>query len=95
MNERDTERALRLLLDHCYQMVEKPEEAHLVIVNTCTVRKKPEEKVYSLLGRLERLKEKYPYVKVVVMGCLAEQEKERLLEKFEGVDLVLGPDRVL
>lgn len=95
MNERDTERALRLLLDHGYQMVEKPEEAHLVIVNTCTVRKKPEEKVYSLLGRLERLKEKHPYVKVVVMGCLAEQEKERLLEKFEGVDLVLGPDRVL
>lgn len=95
MNERDTERALRLLLDQGYEIVNGPEKAQLVIVNTCTVRRKPEEKAYSLLGRLERLKEGRPYMKVVVMGCLAEQEGERLLERFGGVDLVLGPDRIL
>lgn len=95
MNERDTERALRLLLDQGYRIVERPEEAHVVIVNTCTVRRKPEEKVYSLLGRLECLKEHRLYMKIVVMGCLAEQEGKKLLERFEGVDLVLGPDRIL
>jgi len=75
-------------------MVSLLEEADLIVINTCTVRKKPEHKVYSLLGRLKRLKEKKPRLKIVVMGCLAQQEGEMLLERFPQVDMVLGPDRI-
>ena len=94
MNERDSERVLALLIEQGYRIVSLPEEADLIVINTCTVRKKPEHKVYSLLGRFKRLKEKKPQLKIVVMGCLAQQEGEMLLERFPQVDMVLGPDRV-
>jgi len=94
MNERDSERVLALLMEQGYRIVSLPEEADLIVINTCTVRKKPEHKVYSLLGRFKRLKEKKPQLKIVVMGCLAQQEGEMLLERFPQVDMVLGPDRV-
>jgi len=94
MNERDSERVLALLMEQGYRIVSLPEEADLIVINTCTVRKKPEHKVYSLLGRFKRLKERKPQLKIVVMGCLAQQEGERLLDRFPQVDMVLGPDRV-
>ncbi len=94
MNERDSERVLALLMEQGYRIVSLPEEADLIVINTCTVRKKPEHKVYSLLGRFKWLKEKKPQLKIVVMGCLAQQEGEMLLERFPQVDMVLGPDRV-
>lgn len=94
MNERDSERVLALLMEQGYEEVFLPEEADLIVINTCTVRKKPEHKVYSLLGRFKKLKEKRPELKIVVMGCLAQQEGENLLERFPQVDMVLGPDRI-
>ncbi len=94
MNERDSERVLALLMEQGYREVSLPEEADLIVINTCTVRKKPEHKVYSLLGRFKRLKERKPQLKIVVMGCLAQQEGEGLLERFPQVDMVIGPDRV-
>ncbi len=94
MNERDSERVLALALECGYQEVPSPEEADLIVVNTCTVRRKPEHKVYSLLGRFGRLKEKRPWLRIAVVGCLAQQEGERLLERFPQVDLVIGPDRI-
>lgn len=94
MNERDSERVLALLLESGYGEAPSEEEADLIVINTCTVRRKPEHKAYSLLGRLGSLKERRPWLKVVVMGCLAQQEGEALLERFPQVDLVLGPDRI-
>jgi len=94
MNERDSERVLALLMEQGYEEVSLPGEADLIVINTCTVRKKPEHKVYSLLGRFKKLKEKRPELKIVVMGCLAQQEGENLLERFPQVDMVLGPDRI-
>ncbi len=94
MNERDSERVLTLALERGYREVDSPEEADLVVINTCTVRRKPEQKVYSLLGRLGQLKEGKPGMKIAVVGCLAQQEGERLLERFPQVDLVLGPDMI-
>jgi tRNA-2-methylthio-N6-dimethylallyladenosine synthase len=81
-------------MEQGYEEVSLPGEADLIVINTCTVRKKPEHKVYSLLGRFKKLKEKRPELKIVVMGCLAQQEGENLLERFPQVDMVLGPDRI-
>lgn len=94
MNERDSERVLALLLEEGYGEAFSEGEADLVVVNTCTVRRKPEFKAYSLIGRLASLKERRPWLKIVVMGCLAQQEGVALLERFPEVDLVLGPDRI-
>lgn len=60
MNERDSERVLALLLESGYGEAPSEEEADLIVINTCTVRRKPEHKAYSLLGRLGSLKERRP-----------------------------------
>ena len=94
MNERDSERMLALAASSGYAPARVPEEADLILINTCTVRRKPEHKVYSLLGRLERLKRTRPELKIGVAGCLAQQEGPALLERFPGIDFVLGPDKI-
>ncbi len=93
MNEYDSERILTLLKD---QYVSCPElnEADLIIVNTCSVREKAEQKVYSLVGRLKHLKRRRPEVIIAVVGCVAQQEGERILKRLPHVDLVLGPQAV-
>lgn len=94
MNERDSERVLALASSCGYTEAASLDEADLIVINTCTVRRKPEQKVYSLLGRLGGLKERRPHLRIAVVGCLAQQEGDGLLERFPQVDLVLGPDRI-
>src|SRR5690606_3637934 len=65
-----------------------------VVINTCSVREKAEHKLMSLLGTLRPLKEMRPDTALVVAGCVAQQEGERLLAKARHVDLVLGPDNI-
>ncbi|QJA05554.1 tRNA (N6-isopentenyl adenosine(37)-C2)-methylthiotransferase MiaB [Thermosulfurimonas marina] len=93
MNEYDSERMLALLREE-YVPCAQPEEADLILVNTCSVRKKAEEKVYSLVGRFKHLKSRRPEVVVGVCGCVAQQEGERLVKRLPHVDLVLGPRTV-
>ncbi|MFN4197216.1 MAG: tRNA (N6-isopentenyl adenosine(37)-C2)-methylthiotransferase MiaB [Caldimicrobium sp.] len=89
MNENDTEKVFLLLKDE-YVPVNAPEEADLILINTCSVREKPEHKLYSEIGRYKDLKKKKPEVIIGAMGCVAQQEGEKLLEKFPFLDLVLG-----
>jgi tRNA-2-methylthio-N6-dimethylallyladenosine synthase len=89
MNEHDSERILRILQDSLYSETKEAREADLILINTCSVREKPEHKVYSALGRFKRLKEEKGTI-IGVAGCVAQQEGERLLERVSYLDLVIG-----
>ncbi|MBT9172598.1 MAG: tRNA-2-methylthio-N(6)-dimethylallyladenosine synthase [Syntrophomonadaceae bacterium] len=92
MNERDAE-TLRGFLDQLgYTETERVAEADLVIMNTCAVRQKAEEKVYGLIGRLGKLKEQNPGMLLAVCGCLPQQEKaaQKIRKKYPFVDLIFG-----
>ena len=89
MNEHDTERMLRLLEGSHYREAKNPGEADLILINTCSVREKPEHKVYSALGRYKGFKEKRGAM-IGVAGCVAQQEGSRLLDRIPYLDLVIG-----
>ncbi|MBM4338067.1 MAG: tRNA (N6-isopentenyl adenosine(37)-C2)-methylthiotransferase MiaB [Deltaproteobacteria bacterium] len=89
MNEHDSERMLRLLEGSYYLETRDPQEADLILINTCSVREKPENKVYSALGRYKRLKEERGAV-IGVAGCVAQQEGPRLLDRVPYLDMVIG-----
>jgi tRNA-2-methylthio-N6-dimethylallyladenosine synthase len=89
MNENDSEKVYLLLKDE-YELTENPLEADLILINTCSVREKPEHKLYSEIGRFKELKKKKPKLIIGAMGCVAQQEGEKLLERFPYLDLVLG-----
>jgi tRNA-2-methylthio-N6-dimethylallyladenosine synthase len=89
MNEHDTERMLRLLEGIHYLETEEAEKADLILINTCSVREKPEHKVYSALGRFKKLKEKKGAI-IGVAGCVAQQEGGRLLDRIPYLDMVIG-----
>jgi len=94
MNEHDSQRMLDQLAELGYAPATTPDEASLVIVNTCSVRHNPENKVYSFLGTLRPLKEARPDMVVAVAGCVAQQEGEKILQRERCVDLVFGPDNL-
>jgi len=89
MNEHDSERMVRLLESYYYQETKDPKQADLIVINTCSVREKPEHKVYSALGRYKWLKEKRGTI-IGVAGCVAQQEGERLLNRVPYLDMVIG-----
>ncbi|WP_038055496.1 tRNA (N6-isopentenyl adenosine(37)-C2)-methylthiotransferase MiaB [Thermodesulfobacterium hydrogeniphilum] len=89
MNENDTEKMYILLSDE-YEPTLNPEEADLILINTCSVREKPQHKVYSEVGRYKSLKKKNPDLIIGITGCVAQQEGENLIKKLPYVDLVLG-----
>jgi len=89
MNEHDTERIFRLLEGSHYLETRNAQEADFILINTCSVREKPEHKVYSALGRFKCLKEKRGTV-IGVAGCVAQQEGSRLLVKIPYLDMVIG-----
>lgn len=94
MNEHDSQKVLSLLEDEGYEPTEDPREADCVILNTCSVREKPEQKVYSALGRLLPLKRKKPSLIIGVGGCVAQQVGEKLLEKAPHLDFVFGTHQI-
>jgi len=89
MNEHDSEQILRLLERSHYLETKDAQQADLVLVNTCSVREKPEQKVYSALGRFRKLKEERGTI-IGVAGCVAQQEGQRLLDRIPYLDLVIG-----
>jgi tRNA-2-methylthio-N6-dimethylallyladenosine synthase len=93
MNEHDTERMLRLLEEISYSETKEPKEADLILVNTCSVREKPEHKVYSALGRFRKLKEQNGAT-IGVAGCVAQQEGQRLLDRIPYLDIVIGTQAI-
>jgi tRNA-2-methylthio-N6-dimethylallyladenosine synthase len=89
MNEHDSERMLRLLEGFRYFETKDPKQADLILINTCSVREKPEHKVYSALGRFKRLKEDRGIL-IGVAGCVAQQEGDKLLDRVPYLDMVIG-----
>ncbi|EGJ29827.1 MULTISPECIES: tRNA (N6-isopentenyl adenosine(37)-C2)-methylthiotransferase MiaB [Moorena] len=91
MNKADSERMAGILEDIGFQWSENPNEADLIVYNTCTIRDNAEQKVYSYLGRQAKRKHQQPDLTLVVAGCVAQQEGEALLRRVPEVDLVMGP----
>jgi len=94
MNERDSEIMGRMLADINYMPTADMKQADIIVINTCSIREKAEQKVYSLLGRLKDLKEKKPSLIISVAGCVAQQEGKRLQARMEHVDIVMGPQQI-
>ncbi len=91
MNENDSEHIAGVLAAAGAEKAGRPEEADLVIVNTCAVREKSEEKLYSYLGRLSSLKKKRPFL-IGVAGCVAQIRRRNLIRNRPFIDFVVGPD---
>ena len=94
MNVYDSEWIAKGLKALRYQLTSSLETADLIIVNTCSIREKAEQKVFSFLGRLDRLKRLKPELIIGVGGCVAQQEGAKLLERVPNVDLVFGTNAI-
>lgn len=90
MNEDDSQQMGNLLEQMGYSLTTDEEKADIILLNTCSVRAKPEQKVRSKLGELKHLKRKNPELIIGVCGCMAQREGEALLKSMPWVDLVLG-----
>ena len=91
MNKADSERMSGILRKMGYQLAEEELKADLILYNTCTIRDNAEQKVYSYLGRQAIGKKSDPHLKIIIAGCLAQQEGETLLRRVPEIDLVMGP----
>jgi tRNA-2-methylthio-N6-dimethylallyladenosine synthase len=94
MNERDSEIIEQLLAQAGYISVAGQEDADLVILNTCSIRAKAEQKVFSLLGLLRKQKATQPDLKIAVAGCVAQQEGKRIFKRMPHVDIVVGTQQI-
>ncbi len=94
MNERDSEIIEQLLARVGYIAVAGSEDADLVILNTCSIRAKAEQKVFSLLGTLRKQKEKQPGLRIAVAGCVAQQEGKQIFKRMPHVDIVIGTQQI-
>ncbi|KRO77801.1 tRNA (N6-isopentenyl adenosine(37)-C2)-methylthiotransferase MiaB [Methylophilaceae bacterium] len=92
MNEYDSEKIVDVLReDGEISLTESPDNADIIILNTCSIRERAEVKVYSDLGRYRALKEANPNIRIGVGGCVASQEGENIIKRAPYVDLVFGP----
>ncbi len=95
MNEYDSQKTLEILkkdstIKETYDLF----DADIILLNTCSIREKAEEKVYSELGRLNKLKQKNPKLKIGVGGCVATQEGKNIYKRAPYVDLIFGPQTI-
>src|SRR5213596_1561168 len=95
MNVYDSNRMADALAPEGYAETSSPEDADLIVLNTCHIREKAAEKVYSELGRIRKLKQSAAEggrrLVVAVAGCVAQAEGEEIIRRASSVDLVLGP----
>ncbi len=91
MNVYDSERMTAVLVEQGYKATGEAEDADLILLNTCHIREKAAEKVYSELGRLRQLKAVRPELRIGVAGCVAQAEGSEILARAPLVDLVVGP----
>lgn len=94
MNEHDTERMLGIFESKGFIEVEEPKKADIVVFNTCAIRQKAEQKFLSSLGRIKHLKKKNPELKIIVAGCVAQLQGEKLLDRVPYIDYIIGPDNI-
>ncbi|MDQ6997307.1 MAG: tRNA (N6-isopentenyl adenosine(37)-C2)-methylthiotransferase MiaB [Mariprofundus sp.] len=92
MNEYDSTRMADIMKEaYGLRLVAAPADADVILMNTCSIREKSEEKVYSELGRYKKLKDKRPDMIIGVGGCVGQQEGERIQQRAPYVDIVFGP----
>ncbi len=94
MNERDSEIMGQLLFEKGYVESMDMDNADVVILNTCSIRAKAEQKAMSLLGVLRKVKKRRPSMKICIAGCVAQQEGQAICERMPHVDLVIGPQNL-
>ena len=95
MNEYDSEKVAQLLCEaRQLEITNTPEDADVIVLNTCSIREKAAEKVFSDLGRLRELKEERPDVLIAVGGCVASQEGTGILKRAPWVDIIFGPQTI-
>lgn len=93
MNDLDSQKIAGNLRHHGMEAAETVSQADIIILNTCSVREKAVQKVYARLGEIRHQKKRRPALKVGVVGCMAQLEKEQLLRKMPFVDVVAGPQK--
>lgn len=92
MNEYDSQKMMDVLnTSHGFVETQDPYDADVILFNTCSVREKAQEKVFSDLGRAREIKEKKPHIIIGVGGCVASQEGESIVKRAPYVDMVFGP----
>jgi len=95
MNEYDSEKMAEVLaVSHGLTVTDCPEEADVILINTCSIREKAQEKVFSQLGRWRPIKRDNPDVVIGVAGCVASQEGDNIVRRSPFVDLVFGPQTI-
>lgn len=94
MNDYDVARMVEVLRARGFERTEEAEGADLIIINTCSIREKAENKAASAAGRYKPLKDKNPNLVVAIGGCVAQQEGEALLRRIPVADLTFGPDQI-
>jgi tRNA-2-methylthio-N6-dimethylallyladenosine synthase len=90
MNEHDSERLAGLLVAQGLEPTDDPETADIVVLNTCCIRENADNRLYGTLGHLKSLKDRHPGMQIAVGGCLAQKDRERIVERAGHVDVVFG-----
>ena len=92
MNEYDSNKMSDILSEQMnFEITNNKEDADILIVNTCSIREKAQEKVFSLLGKWRKLKNNKPDIVIGVAGCVASQESDSITSRAPYVDMVIGP----
>lgn len=94
MNVHDSEKMIGVLAQGGYKPVNSPDEADLIIFNTCAIRAKAEQKFFSQLGRTRALKKKNKDLLIAVAGCVAQETQKRIFSRAPYVDMVIGPQNI-
>jgi tRNA-2-methylthio-N6-dimethylallyladenosine synthase len=94
MNLLDSELVVAKLRNEGYELTEDLNQADAVLYNTCSVRQHAEDKIYSALGRIKKLKERKPELTVGVLGCMAQKDQEAIFRRAPHVDIVVGPGQL-
>ena len=94
MNVLDSELVVAKLRQEGYELTQDLHEADAILYNTCSVRQHAEDKIYSALGRIKRLKQQKPDVTIGVLGCMAQKDQKLILNRAPHVDLVVGPGQL-
>jgi tRNA-2-methylthio-N6-dimethylallyladenosine synthase len=94
MNEHDSERIAGLLESDGYAATDSPDEADVVVLNTCCIRENADNKLYGALGNLKQLKDHKPDLQIMVGGCLAQKDRELIQQRAGHVDVVFGTHNV-
>ncbi|QDS89807.1 tRNA-2-methylthio-N(6)-dimethylallyladenosine synthase [Rosistilla ulvae] len=94
MNVLDSEMVVANLRQHGYEVVQSTEDADVLLYNSCSVRQMAEEKIYSAVGEVKRIKEAHPDRVVGIMGCMAQKDQAKIFDRAPHVDLVIGPGQL-